>query len=284
MKNKTLYTLFAILFLASFVSADYLVVSPDFVTSSIVGEIDPYVFSGSPSGVWVNVSNIYDGDFDTFGYLLPNQTKVDDDSYDFSWIEFKYYLPLNVNLSESFIISKQEGVDDGSTFVGQLNNWNLSTVNCEVLNDDGGDYIIVRDYSEIFVGYAGMTDMFCFNSGSGYSFNFFSDTLDGEYITSSIGNWTNGLITDVKAQSIYENAVNWSCSGVCSFPLPQQNIQSSNFEILGSTGLGLSRFFGSLTSSLSGLLLIFAIVGAIVLVLGGVVFLVMYAINYAKTR
>ena len=179
-----------------------------------------------------------------------------------AFLDVNYTIPSNINLSDSsfyFIYRNQTG--EIYSPIGLP--FNL----LEIMNDGVNDYINFRVYS----------------------FDYYGDYRHYVYgfnrTASDIGGYPYTGITDRtdfyggNGDEIYAIVLNLSLPDQ-----PQQNIQSSNFEILGSTGLGLSRFFGSLTSSLSGLLLIFAIVGAIVLVLGGVVFLVMYAINYAKTR
>jgi hypothetical protein len=277
MKNKTLYTLFAIIFLASFVSANtyQTKIVPEQSSLSVNLEYSEYLFDleigdfainnlgdwiSLRLGDWINGSYVIDNDINTYGLVDRDSFRSTKMSHSFdlaaSSLTSNFTIPSGVNVSDSSIyyVSGNE-VDSPVTSI-------ISLGDCEILNDGVNDYVSLYVLSEDFAGGSftnSSTVLFCYNSGGDYAPYQYLGVYDGLLV------YALGLNLSLPDQ-------------------PQQNIQTNNFEVLGSTGLGLSRFFGGLTSSLSGLLLIFAIVGAIVLVLGGVVFLVMYAINYAKTR
>ena len=144
---------------------------------------------------------------------------------------------------------------DSGTAIFNVTVYNTNYTVVLVLN--GSSYIPSNDYGDVYSASvslinAGTYDYYWYAYGSGTNNNYNS----------------SANFTYVVNQSV-----------VIPNPTP-----TNNYDVIGASGYGISVFFGSLTSSLSGLLLIIAIVGAIVLVLGGVVFLVMYAINYAKTR
>jgi hypothetical protein len=103
---------------------------------------------------------------------------------------------------------------------------------------------------------------------------------DGQYLFNVLVCGENDTGT-LCAYDLDEHQFKVNTTVIIPIPTPTP---TNSYDVIGASGYGISRFFGGLTSSLSGLLLIIAIVGAVVLILGGVVFLMMYAINYAKTR
>lgn len=268
MKNKILFTLFAIIFLASFVSANtyQLKLVPESSSLSVNLDLSDYLFDLEFGefflgrlGDWINGSYVIDNDINTFGL-------IDRSSFANTRMAHTFYLTAS-SLTSNFTIPFDVNVSDSSIYYvsgNEVDSPVISTISlndCEILNDGIDNYFSFYVLSEDFSGGSftnSSTVLFCYNSGGDYA--------PYQYL------------------GVYDGLLVYALGLNLSYSSPQQNIQTNNYETVGAMGYGISAFFGGLTSSLSGLLLILAIVGVIILILGGVIFVVLYIVNHVRMR
>ena len=255
MKNKTLYTLFAILFLASFVSANTYQVfqtAPDTVSSS-AGQMLVYEnftkMSDSIGSIWnlrYNVFNVTNGDVVINLENLSIPSRCFDAYPNVVSLAFTYWLTWDTNWHREFYCF------NGSDY--ELIEINITAFDPLVYSP--ATFYNFNPASRVLQGYYNITTAYVYTYALGGRWAQIKEA-NSTFTSDWIGMLGTGITWDILNET------------------PQQNIQTNNFEILGASGYGISAFFGGLLNKgFFGLIMVALIIVLIVLVIGAVFYVI----------